>query len=99
MARIFVAHQQEGTPSPLAGVADAIKEQRLMQEEQRRYEQQVVQEDRKVALAGEQLRYQRQRDRIEDKFRRQELGIRRTQAEATAAYQRARAGAAGRWSS
>ena len=95
MARIFVAHQQEGTPSPLAGVADAIKEQRLMQEEQRRYEQQVVQEDRKVALASEQLRYQRQRDRIEDKFRRQELGIRRTQAEATAAYQRARAGAAG----
>ena len=95
MARIFVAHQQEGTPSPLAGVADAIKEQRLMQEEQRRYEQQVVQEDRKVALAGEQLRYQRQRDRIEDKFRRQELRIRRTQAEATAAYQRARSGAAG----
>ena len=92
MARIFVAHQQEGAQSPLAGLADAVKEQRMMQEEQRRYDQQVVQEQQKLALADKQMRYQRQRDQIEDRFRSQEIQVRRAGVEASAEVARLRAG-------
>jgi hypothetical protein len=92
MARIFVAHQQEGAQSPLAGLADAVKEQRMMQEEQRRYDQQVVQEQQKLAIADKQMRYQRQRDQIEDRFRSQEIQVRRAGVEASAEAARLRAG-------
>jgi len=94
MARIFVAHQQEGAQSPLAGLADAVKEQRMMQEEQRRYDQQVVQEQQKLAIADKQMRYQRQRDQIEDRFRSQEIQIRRADVEGRAEAARLRAGGA-----
>ena len=94
MARIFVAHQEQGPQSPLAGLADAVKEQRMMQEEQRRYDQQVVQEQQKLAIADKQMRYQRQRDRIEDRFRSQEIQVRRAGVEASAEAARLRAGGA-----
>jgi hypothetical protein len=92
MARIFVAHQEQGAQSPLAGLADAVKEQRMMQEEQRRYDQQVVQEQQKLAIADKQMRYQRQRDQIEDRFRSQEIQIRRADVEGRAEAARLRAG-------
>ena len=82
MARIFVAHQEQGPQSPLAGLADAVKEQRLMAEEQRRYEQQTEQEARKLELAGEQMRYERQRNLIEDTFRSRELDLKAKSVEA-----------------
>lgn len=83
MARIFVAHQQEGAQSPLAGVADAIKEQRLMQEEQRRYEADVVFQQKKLA-------HQQERERAQDRMARQELAMRQRLSEAQAGYYEAR---------
>ena len=76
MARIFVAHQEQGTASPFGGVADAIKEQRLMAEEQRRYEQNVQQEAARLGLQAKQLEYQKERDRIGDRFKRREFKLR-----------------------
>jgi len=83
MARIFVAHQQEGAQSPLAGLADAVKEQRMMQEEQRRYEQEVVFERKKLA-------HQQERERAQDRMAKRELAMRETLTRAQAGYYQAR---------
>jgi len=83
MARIFVAHQQEGAQSPIAGLADAVKEQRMMQEEQRRYEQEVVFEQKKLA-------HQQERERAQDRMAKRELAMRETLTRAQAGYYQAR---------
>ena len=77
MARIFVAHQEQGAQSPFGGLADAVKEQRLMAEEQRRYEQQVQVESAKLGMQAKALDYQKQRDKVADRFKREDQLLRR----------------------
>ena len=81
MARIFVAHQEQGAQSPFGGLADAVKEQRLMAEEQRRYEQQVQVEAAKLGLQAKTLDYQKQRDKVADRFKREDQLLRREEVE------------------
>ena len=65
MARIFVAHTEQGAPNILGGAADAIQQQRMLEQEQQ-------QAAREQALADREFEYQRQRDKIADKFKREE---------------------------
>ena len=81
MARIFVAHQEQGAQSPFGGLADAVKEQRLMAEEQRRYEQQVQVEAAKLGLQAKALDYQKQRDKVADRFKREDQLLRREEVQ------------------
>lgn len=76
MARIFVAHTEQGAPSILGAAADAIQEQRALAQEQQR-------SAREQALAEREFEYQRQRDKISDKFKREELALKRQSARTT----------------
>ena len=77
MARIFVAHTEQGAPNILGGAADAIQQQRMLEQEQQ-------QAARQQALAEREFEYQRQRDQISDKFKREELALKRQSARTSA---------------
>lgn len=78
MARIFVAHTEQGAPNILGGAAEAIQQQRMLEQEQQ-------QAARQQALAEREFEYQRQRDKISDKFKREELALKRQSARTSGA--------------